>query len=217
MTFPHVTIIDVPQRTPEWYAARLGRLTASCAKDMLAKIQKGEAAARRDLRTRLVCERLTGQPQDDGYVNADMQRGIDLEADAFAAYEAHTGHLVARVGFLQHDTIAAGCSPDGVLDDGRGLLELKVPRSATHLRYLRDGGLPAEHAPQILHALWISGAAYCDFCSFDPRFPAHLQLFIVRVERNDFEVMTYGKAAETFLAEVDAEVEAVKALRTVAA
>ncbi|MEK9723283.1 MAG: YqaJ viral recombinase family protein [Rhodospirillaceae bacterium] len=107
----------VQQRTPEWFALRLGRLTASDAKDMLAVIKSGEAAARRDLRMRLVCERLTGQPSEDTYTNADMQRGVDLEPEARRAYEAHTGQLVdTRVGFISHDDCAAGCSPDGVVE-----------------------------------------------------------------------------------------------------
>ena len=54
------TIVEAEQRTPAWFAARAGRLTASRAKDMLAAIKTGEAAARRDLRIQLVVERLTG-------------------------------------------------------------------------------------------------------------------------------------------------------------
>jgi hypothetical protein len=201
------TIIDVPQRSPEWFAARIGRLGASKAGDMLATIKTGEAAARRDLRTRLVLERITGRPQEDTPINADMQRGINLEADALAAYEAKTGIVVSRVGFLQHDTLMTGCSPDGIIDNIRGGIEIKCPRSATHLRYLRSDGLPAEAKAQILHTLWITGAEFWDFVSYDPLFPDHLQLFVHRVGRNDFDVMAYGRTVETFLAEVDAEVE----------
>lgn len=212
MTFPNVTIIDAPQRSPEWFAARCGRLTASAAAAMLATIKSGEAAARRDLRTKLVVERLTGQPQEDGFVSADMQRGVELEADAFAAYEAQTGAVVERVGFLRHDALLIGCSPDGVLDGGTGILELKVPKSATHLRYLRDGSLPAEYVGQIRHTLWVTGAKYVEFVSYDPRFPDHLQLFIHRVERVEIDVLAYAKCAEKFLAEVEAEVEALAAV-----
>jgi predicted phage-related endonuclease len=212
MTFPDVTVINAEQRSPEWFAARCGRLTASAASAMLATIKSGEAAARRDLRIKLVVERLTGQPQEDGYVNADMQRGIDLEADAFAAYEAHTGSVVERVGFLRHDELMIGCSPDGVLDGGTGILELKVPKSATHFRYLKEGKLPAEYVGQVMHTLWVTGAAYLDFCSFDPRFPEHLQLFVCRVPRVDIDVIAYAKCAEKFLVEVENELAEMTAL-----
>jgi len=107
----------IEQRTHEWFTLRLGRLTASDAKDMLATIKSGEAAARRDLRMRLVCERLTGQPAEDTYTNADMQRGVELEGAALQAYQSRTGQLVdTRVGFISHDDCAAGCSPDGVIE-----------------------------------------------------------------------------------------------------
>ena len=54
-------IVAASQRSEPWFQARLGRLTGSRASDMLASIHKGEAAARRDLRSQLVLERLTGQ------------------------------------------------------------------------------------------------------------------------------------------------------------
>lgn len=203
------TVIDADQRSAAWFEARLGRLTGSCAKDMLATIKSGEAAARRDLRTRLVCERLTNQCQEDGYINADMQRGIDLEPAAFAAYEAVTGEVVQRSGFLAHTEYLVGCSLDGHIGDFEGILELKCPRSANHLRYLRDGVMPKEHMPQVTHNLWVTGAAWCDFVSFDDRFPEHLQLFRVRVPREVRLIEAYAGEAIDFLAHVAAEYEAV--------
>jgi hypothetical protein len=203
------TEIDAEQRTPAWFAARLGRLTGSRAADMLASIKTGEAAARRDYRLQLVCERLTGQLQEEPFVNAAMQRGIECEPLAFAAYEARTGQMVQRSGFLQHVEYLAGCSLDGHVGDFDGIVELKCPKSATHLRYLKSGELPTEHRPQILHNLWITGAAWCDFVSYDDRFPEHLSLFVVRVPRNEFDVNAYEKCALKFLDEVQAEVEAV--------
>lgn len=199
-------VLCLEQRVPEWYQARIGKLTASCASDMLAKIKTGEAAARRDLRTRLVCERLTGTSQEDVFVNAAMQHGIDTEAAAFAAYEAVTGTMVQRTGFVAHDTLHAGCSPDGFIGEFTGLLEVKCPKSATHLKYLKAGVVPADYLPQIYHSLWITGASWCDFVSFDDRFPQHLQFFRVRVERVELDILAYQKCAEAFLEEVETEI-----------
>lgn len=209
-----VTVIDVAQRTPEWFAARLGRLTGSCAKDAIATIKTGEAATRRDLRTRLVLERLTGKPQEDGYINAAMQWGIDREAEAFAAYEAITGEIVTRTGFCQHDFLKAGCSLDGHIGDFHTLVSLKCPKSATHLGYLKGGddSVPAEHVPQMLHELWITGAKVYDFLSYDPRFPLELQVFYVRAMRDDAAVKAYADKAMTFLDEVTQEEQTVRAL-----
>lgn len=206
------TVVQAEQRSPEWYAARAGRLTGSRAADMLATIKSGEAAARRDLRVQLAVERLTGMPQEDTYVNAAMQWGIDHEADAFAAYEAHSGHVVRRTGFLQHDDLMVGCSLDGDVEDFAGIIECKCPKSATHFGYLKAGKVPANHMPQILHNLWVTGAQWCDFVSYDPRFAEHLRLFVCRVPRVEVDILAYAKCAETFLAEVDAEVAALSGL-----
>lgn len=203
------TVCTMPQRSDAWRAVRLGRLTGSSAADMLASIKSGEAASRRDLRLRLVCERLTQQPAEDGYVSPAMLRGVELEDDAVAAYEALTGALVMRTGFLAHDVYAAGTSLDGHIGDFEGVLEVKCPKSATHLSYLRAGVVPSTYTPQLLHHLWISGAAWADFLSYDPRFPPPLQTFVIRFERNEAAIRAYAAQALAFLAEVDAELKAV--------
>lgn len=205
------TIVHAEQRSEQWFAARSGLLTGSRAADMLATIKSGEAAARRDYRMQLVCERLTGQPQEDGFVNAAMQRGIDLEPMAFAAYEALTGSMAVRTGFLRHTSILAGCSLDGHVDNFAGIVEIKCPKSATHLKYLRGmGKAPEDYLPQITHNLWITGAQWCDFLSFDDRFPDEMQTFLVRVKRSDVDIDGYEKKALAFLAEVDAETLAIR-------
>lgn len=177
---------------------------------MLATIKSGEAAARRDYRLQLVCERLTGQPQDDVFVNAAMQRGIDCEPLAFAAYESLTGQVVHRSGFLASVDHLMGCSLDGHVDDFAGILECKCPKSATHLKYLRDGGVPKEHLPQITHNLLVTGADYCDFFSWDDRFPVDLQTFLVRVTRADVDLKDYETKALAFLAEVERDYQAIR-------
>lgn len=205
-----MTICDMPQRTPEWFRARLGRVTGSRAGDVLAKIKTGEAAARRDYRIELVCERLTGVCAEHEFVSKDMLRGIEREPDAFAAYESLTGHVVRRTGFIQHDEWMAGCSLDGDVDDCTGIIELKVPKTATHLRYLRAGVLPAEHAAQVRHNLWVTGAAWADFVSFDDRLPSHLQVFCVRVTREQMALPAYEAEVLAFLADVDLEEAALR-------
>jgi putative phage-type endonuclease len=204
-------IHDAEQRSPEWFHARAGRLTGSRAADMLATIKSGEAAARRDYRMQLVCERLTGQPQEDGFINAAMQRGIDLEPAAFAAYEALTGSVAVRTGFLAHASHLAGCSLDGHVDGFTGIVEIKCPKSATHLKYWRGKSeAPSDYLPQITHNLWITGAQWCDFLSYDDRFPAELQTFLVRVKASDLDITAYEAAALRFLAEVETDVNAIR-------
>lgn len=212
MTLRSFSIIDAPQRSEEWRAARVGLVTASRAADVVAAIKPGEAAARRDYRMQLVCERLTQRPQDSDYVNAEMQRGIDMEPAARAAYEAVTGEIVRETGFLRHDSLAAGCSLDGDLDDFRVVVSLKCPKSSTHLRYLRGGEMPAEYVPQMLHELFITGAEFYDFLSYDDRFPERLQTFYVRVPRDAAAVAAYAEKLMAFLSEVDRDHAAVRTM-----
>lgn len=207
------TVVDVPQRSAEWFQARLGRLTGSVAKDMLAEIKSGEAAARRDLRTRLMVERLTQRPAEDDFINAAMQWGLDHEDDAFAAYEATTGNIARRTGFCQHDTLMAGCSLDGHVGEFDVLVSLKCPKSATHFSYLRSPGvMPAVHVPQMLHELWMTGAKEYHFLSFDPRFDGTLQTFFVSVPRDEAAIATYERKALAFLGEVENELLTVRTL-----
>lgn len=210
MTF---TIIDAPQRSPEWYAARAGRITGSKAACVTDFLKSGkESAERRDYRLQIVAEALSGQPEDsgDGYVSPAMQRGIDKQPDAEGAYEILTGRVIRATGFLAHNTIRAGCSLDGHVGNFAGIVEIKCPKTATHLTYLRTGVVPDNHMPQILHNLWISGAAWCDFISFDDRLPEHMRTFIKRVERNEKAIAEYEKAALAFLNEVELEVASLR-------
>jgi hypothetical protein len=210
------SVIDAPQRSPEWHAARLGRLTSSRAADMLATIKNGEAAGRRNLRVQLALERLTGRCQESGFVSPAMQIGIEREADAAGLYEALTGRVLTRTGFLAHHSHQVGASLDGHVGDFEGIVELKCPLAATHLEYLKTGVIPGEYKKQIIHALWVSGARWCDWLSYHPEFPTGLQAKLVRVDRVDQEIASYALAAALFLSEVDAEVEAVRRLAAAA-
>lgn len=196
-------IIDTaPQGSIEWLAARAGKATGSRAKDILAKIKTGEAAARRNYRVQLVTERLTGAPQESGFVSDAMKWGTEQEPFARMAYEAQTANIVQEAGFIYLPDIQAGCSVDGLVASD-GVTEYKCPNSATHIEWLLAGVLPSEHKPQILHNLWITGRQWCDFASYDPRLPENLQLFIVRYERVEKEIQEHEKAVIEFLGEVD--------------
>lgn len=206
-------VINVQQRSEPWFAARAGLLTGSVASDMLATLKNGEpAASRRDLRTRLALERLTGAPQESCYVNADMQRGIDCEPAARAAYEAATGAIVTETGFVRLTDYMAGCSLDGHLDDFATLVSIKCPKSTTHLRYLREKSVPSDYVPQMLHECWVTGARRYEFVSFDDRFPDKLRLLRVVRDVTEDEVAAYEAKALAFLDEVDREYTELAAL-----
>lgn len=208
------TIIEAEQRTPDWYAARAGRATGSKAHCIVAQGKgSAEAVTRRDYRLSLACERLTGKPDDSGFVSYDMARGTELEPLILSAYEAQTGNMVRQTGFLAANDYLVGCSLDGDVDGFKGITEWKAPKTNTHLGYWRDSStLKADYMPQVLHNLWVSGAGYCDLCSFDNRFPEELQLLIVRIERDQSAIDRYAAQVQRFLAEVAIDVQEIKSL-----
>lgn len=219
------TLHDSPQGSLEWFQARLGRVTGSMAKvvvplrDLLPDSKgKDTATGRASLLAQLVAERLSGQPtrQDWGYTDA-MDHGTNTEEAAIDAYAAATGLTPKRVGFLAANELAVGCSLDAVAAeraDGTilGILEVKCPATATHLAY-RKGGVPNAYLRQVLHNLWVTGADWCDFVSYDPALPGKLALHIVRLTRAEAEEMlrVYAQGVLAFLETVDAEEAALRA------
>jgi hypothetical protein len=173
---------------------------------------KTEAADRRNLRMQLVLERLTGRPQESGYQSAAMVQGIEREPDACAMYEALTGRFLSTTGFLAHNDLMAGCSLDGHVGDFEGIVEVKSPIAATHWEYLRSGQIPGDYQKQIVHQLWITGAAWCDWLSYNPDFSEPLQVKLVRYERDEAQINSYELLARMFLAEVDRELQEAEAL-----
>jgi hypothetical protein len=208
------TVLDVPQRSPEWFRARAGRVTSSVAADMLATLKsgKGEAAGRRNLRARLALERLTGKPLERDFQSPAMSEGIQREADALGAYEALTGRMVTRTGFLAHTALMVGASLDGHIGNFEGVVEAKCPIHATHLEYLRTSRVPHDYLCQITHHLFVTGAAWADFLSFQPDFPEPLRVKLVRVHRADVDLTAYELALTLFLSEVEREYQEIAAL-----
>lgn len=193
---------EVNQGSDEWLLARCGSIGASSISDLLATSRSGEAASRANLRARLVVERLTGRPAET-YSNAAMEWGITTEPEARAAYEAETGALVSEVGLVAHPAIPwSHASPDGLVGDD-GLLEIKCPKSATHLATLTARKAPARHIPQMLWQMACTGRTWCDFASYDPRMPEHLRLFVVRAHRDEDRIAHMEAEVRKLLEEVE--------------
>jgi putative phage-type endonuclease len=188
------------QRTEEWFAARLGKVTASRVADVLAKIKSGESASRKNYKMELVVQRLTNKV-GESFTNAAMEWGTEQEPFARMAYEAHTGTFVKEEGFVDHPTIEGfGCSPDGIV--GEGLIEIKCPNTATHIETVLENKAPSKYIPQMQAQMACTGAKWCDFVSFDPRVPEDLQLFVVRVERDQEYIDSMEVEVKQFLSEV---------------
>ena len=198
------------QRSEEWFQARLGLVTASRVADVLAKIKSGESASRRNYKIQLVSERLTGERQES-YINQAMQDGIDREQFARDRYVQQFVE-VEEVGFVKHPTLEAGASPDGMVGDD-GILEIKCPMGSTHTETLMTQDIPSKYVPQVQFQLLVTGRKWCDFVSYHPMFPKHLQIFVKRIEAD----LVYQKELEVevkqFLKEVDDVINKLKEIK----
>jgi len=170
-------IINCEQRSELWHESRCGRITGTRFKSLVA----GESTTTyKDLVTNIACEIITGK-QEENYVSADMEKGIELEPVARNLYEELFGIKVAQIGFIIPDEDTpyhewVGISPDGILPDN-GILEIKCPKFKTHLGYIEDNKLPAEYRHQVQGQLFVTGLDYCDFMSF----AENMKPFIIRV------------------------------------
>lgn len=201
-TLPPPKVEPGAQGSPEWLMERVGKVTASRFADVMNFRKDGKESAKRyDYRMELAIERLTGQPSEH-YVSEYMEWGAEQEKAARMAYENHTGTLVIVPGFINHPTIPmCGGSPDGLVDDD-GMVEFKAPASTTHIETILTD--VCEHGPQMQGNLSCHPTRkWCDFVSFDPRLPKHLQLYIQRVARADAYIEKLEAGILLFQSELD--------------
>lgn len=178
---------DVLQRTPEWDALRLGKITASPLVDLMpakSKAPDSWTETQTKILYTIAAERLTGM-RKESFDSRALQWGRETEDLARSVYEIWTGEPVETVGFIERDEWT-GCSPDGLVDTD-GLVEFKCPNSDTHLMYRTIAGrLEADYHWQVQGQLWVAGRSWCDLVSFDPRYlDAEKRIYIVRVHRDE--------------------------------
>ena len=201
------------QGSQAWHQIRAGKVTASEVAKVSQFVQKGskekgnrrieESAGRADLRAVIIAEILTGMPDMDGFKSKYMERGIELEPLAKAAYQLETGTMLEEVGFIEHGSIERyGASPDGLLK--RGGLEIKIPKTSTHIKWLLDGIVPLEHEAQCYSNIDCAETDWWDFMSFDNRLPKPLDRFIVRLKRNNERIQAMQQDVIQFHRETDA-------------
>lgn len=203
------------QGTEGWHLARLGKVTGSNCAAIFANGRGGkESDQRKKLKRTLLAERLTGAAKPAFRESRAIVWGKEQEAHSRMAYELERGIDVDQAGFAYLPSLAAGCSVDGFIREGHrmGIWESKSPDQDTHLEYLMGGVLPDEYLPQVRHNVWVTGADFADFQSFDPRMPPELQLFIVRVERKDLDIEGHERSVLQFLLELEADEKKLRAL-----
>lgn len=207
-------VLTSSQGSAEWFAARAGHCTGSHCADIMGFLKggKGETQKRADYRSKLVVEILMGAPVMDGYLSPEMIWGADQEKNARVAYEMKTAAETELVGFCLHDSIdRMGGSPDALIGED-GLLEIKCPKSKTHIEWMLLDAVPPEHEHQMSFYMAVTGREWADFASYDPRLPQPLQLFTKRLWRDPERIEAIEGAVQQMNFEVDSTIARLKEL-----
>jgi len=198
------------QGTPEWLAERAGKVTASALSNV---VMAKTTAGYQSYMAQLICERMTGEPVET-FMSAAMDHGTETEPQARAFYELETGLMVAECGFIPHPSINwSGASPDGLVGDD-GLVEIKCPQPAKHIKNLMGGTIDKGYMLQMQWQMECTGREWCDFVSFNPSFPDHLKINIERVKRDDNAIRELSGSVASFLADLETKMQALEARAT---
>ena len=197
-------IRDLEQGTPEWFALRLGVITGSKFKDVMAK---GQGKSRKSYMYQLAAEMITDE-MAESFTNDAMQWGTDNEPAARAMYELESRNEVDEVCFVKRDDFV-GVSPDGLVGDS-GLVEFKCPKTTTQIETFLSGKMPTSHKAQVQGQIWVCERDWCDFVSFDPRIDGDAGYVCYRQERDDEYIKELEEACYKFSEELQTMVKKLK-------
>lgn len=196
-------IIDIDQRSPEWFEARRGIPTASSFDKIVTSTGKLSTQRKGYLYT-LAAERISGMSEDH-FKSWQMEEGTRREDESRLVYAMLREVEVEQVGFCLSDEGRYGCSPDGLVGEDGGL-ELKNPTGKVAIEYLLAGKLPTKYLQQVQGSLLVTGREWWDFASYCPGLPT----LILRVERDEGFITLLENALWEFCDELDeicAEIE----------
>lgn len=177
---------DIIQRTPEWIEIKRGKMTASNAETIIANGKGLETYI-----YNLMAEYYSSAEKEN-YINADMQRGIDLEPEARLEFKFYTNLDVQEVGFIEHNEFI-GVSPDGLIGDD-GLIEIKCPNDSIYFKLLLSNNIKPEYIAQMQMQLYITDRQYCYFVSYNPNFEK--SLYIKKISRDEEMIEKLKKGLE---------------------
>jgi putative phage-type endonuclease len=202
---------ELIQGSPEFFEARLGKITASKLSDLMKKTKYGESTYKTRLRMELAIERITGKSASPNFMNQAMQDGVEREPDARKLFEAITGKEVALCGSFDHPEIVnTSASPDGLLRGENAILEIKCPTHITHAKNLLSKTMDARYQYQVQWQIQCTESDYGYFCSYHPDFPRDLRIKIVKVEKDDELIAKIEKAVREFDIEVEGLINDIK-------
>ena len=179
-------IYNFEQRTEDWYNIRKGKMTASNAETIIANGKGLETYI-----YNLMAEYYSSAEKEN-YINADMQRGIDLEPEARLEFEFYTDLDVQEVGFIEYNEFI-GVRTDGLIGDD-GLIEIKCPNDSVYFKLLLSNNIKPEYIAQMQMQMYVTDRQYCYFVSYNPNFEK--SLYIKKINRDEEMIEKLKKGLE---------------------
>lgn len=146
-------------------------------------------------------ELLTNDIREKRYSSSKLDWGHEWEAEAAEEFMKETGIEVVRYGRQQEFIVKGedvGATPDGIIEQSNivvGGIETKCPDAKTHLEYMETLTISnfkeklKKYYWQIQGCMYVTGANYWYFISFDPTFKnPEKRLFYLKIERNDDDI-----------------------------
>jgi len=198
-------INNIDQGSSEWLDLRLGFITASKFKDVIAG---GAGKTRKSYMLQIAAEIVTGERLPT-FSNSAMEWGTATEPQARSMYELENCVTVDEIAFAYFDDKKIGCSPDGLIGND-GLVEFKCPNTTTQIETFLSGKMPTGHKPQVQGQLWVMDRDWCDFVSFDPRINGASSYFCQRIYRDEVYIKELSSKCDLFLGELGDLVEKLK-------
>lgn len=192
-------IINCVQGSPEWFAARLGKPTASEFSRIITAAKGDLSKSAPKYAHQLVAETLLGrQLEKPPGTPWAMARGTELEPLARAQYAKDAKVEVRQVGFVTTDDGRVGASPDGLIVGTRGGLEIKCATDEVHMASLFDG--PGDdYKQQVQGQLAVAELLWIDLYYYHPELPTRT----IRTYRDEPYIAKMGTALAEFLALYD--------------
>ena len=198
------------QYSDKWWAARLGKPSASCASRLVTST--GEISSQtEDYAVELANDLYAGKVVDAWSGNKYTKNGTETEQEARADYSMEYQATIEEVGMFTDTLMRWVASPDGCIGKD-GLLEIKCLSAKVHtktlFRYNQTGMAPPDYISQIQMQLLLSGRKWADLFLYHPDLPSlrlrqypdkvffktlRKQLKAIEVQRNIYLEFLLGK------------------------
>lgn len=179
---------NVEQNSDEWFDLRLGKPTTSKFGVFMANYGKAFGDPAKRYAFKLAMEQIKGQKsEEESFSNSYMDAGHEYEPVAQREYQNETFNMVSNGGFCQHDKYNVGGSPDGLVLEDNGGIEIKSVINWTQRNTIKRNSFDPTYKWQILGNIWLCDLDWLDFVSYGYNYTDSKKTFIYRAERKQYQ------------------------------